>query len=108
MLRDLAQKELSIDLAYKEFETNYGLPRTDFEAKKISFPIDFKAKFVRPISVEQLRQQILGKNETELKTIIFSLPGLERARVSLWPFWVKRVPKNEHSVKISIDPLPKL
>lgn len=103
LLRDLAQKELGADLAYKNFEISYGLSRADFESKKISFPIEFKAKFIRPISLDQLREQILNKNETELKTIIFSLPGLERAKVSLWPFWVKRVPKNEGSLRVSID-----
>ena len=103
LLRDLAQKELGMDLTYKNFEIGYGLARADFNSKKISFPVEFKAKFTRPISLEQVRQQILGKNETELKTIIFSLPGLERAKVSLWPFWVRKVPKNERAVKISID-----
>lgn len=103
LLKDLAQKDLDMDLEYNNFEINYGLSRADFESKKLSFPIEFKVKFVRPISLDQLKKQILNKNETELKTIIFSLPGLERAKVSLWPFWVKKVPQNEKALKISID-----
>ena len=45
----------------------------------------------------------IGKSDVDLRKAIFSLPGLDTANVSLWPFWVKKVPEKLNRINIVID-----
>src|SRR3989344_2879482 len=81
----------------------YGLPRADFDRGKLTFPVRYTAILARKIDIEPLRSKIFGKPEVEFKAVIFSIPGLESATVSLWPFWVKKVPTSPDKVKIAVD-----
>ena len=42
-------------------------------------------------------------NKDELKAIIFSSDGLDKADVSLWPFWVRTVPQDIERVKVELQ-----
>ncbi|MEK7193770.1 MAG: hypothetical protein AAB651_00165 [Patescibacteria group bacterium] len=103
MLNALAKNTLGADIELKNYQLEYGVGRADFAKGQMSFPINFKGVFWKPIDSEKLKQSVLNKKEAELKTAIFSLPGVEKATASLWPFWVKRVPDNVKRVKIEID-----
>ena len=50
-----------------------------------------------------MRREIAGKDEKSLQSLVFALPGLDKATISLWPFWVKRVPENEKKIKVEIE-----
>lgn len=91
------------DYSIKTSELSYGKARGDFTAGRISFPIDFKSKVALKIDVDALKAEILGKSEFDLKVLIGALPELDSATVSLWPFWVSRVPNNLSKVTITVD-----
>ncbi|MEX1014662.1 MAG: hypothetical protein WDZ80_05885 [Candidatus Paceibacterota bacterium] len=56
---------------------------------------------VEPVLDENsFKAQILGKQEIEIRSVMFSIPKLEKADVSLWPFWVKSIPDRENKVDI--------
>jgi len=92
-------KEYSI----KSYNIDYDLKKADLDSNKLFLDIDFSAVLIKPINEKKLRQQIVGKSESDLKASIFGLPGLENAQVSLWPFWVSKVPQKQSKIKISID-----
>ena len=92
-------KEYSI----KSHKIDYKLKKADLDNSKLFLDIDFSAVLIKPINENKLRQQIVGKSESDLKASIFGLPGLENAQVSLWPFWVSKVPQKQSKIKISID-----
>ncbi len=102
-LIERALSEKGSDFEIKNTDLKYGLARTDFKNGKLSFPIDFNVLLGRKIDVESLKNKIIDQPERELKQIIFSLPEVESANVSLWPFWVKKIPSNLNKVKIVID-----
>ncbi len=96
-------KKYGTDYVIKTSELSYGKARGDFVAGRISFPIDFKSMVVRKIDVDALKAEVLGKPEFDLKVLIGALPELDSAVVSLWPFWVNRVPNNLSKVTITVD-----
>jgi len=102
MMNALVKNNLGGDWEIKNYQLEYGVGRADFTKGQMSFPINFKGVFWKPIDIEKLKQSVLSKKEEELKTLIFSLPGVEKAAVSFWPFWVKKVPNNIKRVKIEL------
>lgn len=91
------------DFELKSFELGYGEPRLDMARGRMSFPVKFSAVAARKIDVADLKAKVLNKTESDLKALIFSVPGLESARISLWPFWVKKVPGNPKRVEIIVE-----
>ncbi|MBU6142015.1 hypothetical protein KGO95_02775 [Patescibacteria group bacterium] len=80
----------------------YDLARADFTKGQISFPVHFSATLARVMDAAALKAKIAGKSETDLKTTIFALPGLDSATISLWPFWVKTVPTSPDKITVTI------
>lgn len=103
LMDGLAQKELGENFKAKEYSLEYGVARPDIQSGKINFSINYSGTFWQPIDIEQFKNSILNKKETELKVFVFSLSGVERATVSLWPFWAKSVPDNIAKVKAEVE-----
>ncbi len=91
------------DFEVKSRALTYDLARADFDKGRMSFPAHFKVTLARKIDAAALKTAIAGKSEIELKTMIFALPGLESATISLWPFWVKTVPNNLDKITVLVD-----
>lgn len=81
----------------------YNQVRIDGAGGKISFTASGKAVVLWDIDVKNIKQEVLGKDEVELRRFLSSSPGMETAYIKLWPFWVKSVPRNASRVFISID-----
>jgi len=96
-------KDVGKEYSLKSYKIAYDLKKADLDSNKLFLDIDFSATLIKPINEKKLRQQIVGKSESDLKASIFGLPGLENAQVSLWPFWVSKVPHKQSKIKISID-----
>lgn len=102
-LKEEMRSKLGKDYDFKNHELNYGIAKVDFGSERLSLPIDFKTVAEKPIDVADLRLKIAGKSETELKNIIFALPGLANATVTLWPFYVSSIPVGANNDKVKID-----
>lgn len=103
MLEKRMRKEAGEDFQFKTFTIGYGVARTDFAAGRLSFPVEFQSAIAKSVNVETLRNGVRGKSEAELKALIYGLPDFQSATISLWPFWVKRVPNNEGRINIVVD-----
>ena len=87
----------------KEFSIDYGEANIDFAETSVVFPVEGEVVFEPDLNVEELKQEFAGQNEEELRKTVFFLSGLERANISLWPFWVNRVPVDPDKVKIILN-----
>lgn len=85
-----------------EFNLSYGAPDIDFSEMKMTVKVTGNAIFTENFSADKLAEELRGQDESLLRQTIFSLPGLENASISLWPFWVKSVPENTERIKILI------
>jgi len=90
---------------YEVVESNieYGAPRPNFVNGEMSFPAKGQIILERKIDTDRFRQQILSKNEIDLKSLVFSLPGLEKAQISFWPIYIKQVPNKIERIKILVQ-----
>ena len=103
LLEKKALSENKEDYEIKSRTLEYGIARVDFEKGRMTFPVDFKAVLARKIDADILKGKIVGKSEAELKKMVFELPGLESATISLWPFWVKTVPTKLNKIIIVVE-----
>jgi hypothetical protein len=102
LLERRAKRDNGEEFEVRSSELGYGLARADFDKGVLSFPVNYKAVLAKRIDVDELRRNILGKSESELKLTVFALPGLKSATISLWPFYVKTVPTDPVKVKVEV------
>lgn len=103
MLKGKIEKEKGSGYEIKKFDLAYEKARADFANGRISFPVKFNSILSRYIDIASLKEQVKGKSESALKSLIYGLPELQSAVVSLWPFWVSSVPQNEAKINITVD-----
>lgn len=68
----------------------------------ISLPIDYSATISKNIDIPALKNQMQGQSEEGIKAIIYGLPGVKTATISLWPFWVQHVPFDAAKISVTI------
>ena len=100
LMEALGKNELGEDFSVFSANAEYGAGRADFNAGTISFALDFKGIFEKPVDAEELRMKSLSLSEKEIKSLISSYGNIEKATVLLKPFWVRSVPKNPGRVEI--------
>jgi hypothetical protein len=103
MLEEKIKKDKGDEQELKRYDLEYGVARADFGVGRLSFPIKFSGTLAKRIDAEALREQVRGKSEKSLRALIYGLPDLQSAVISLWPFWVKSVPQNDSKITILID-----
>lgn len=86
----------------REHTLSYGDVTVDEKAGTITLPIQFKGVFWKPVNVDEFKKNAFGKDENELKSYIFSSTNIEKADISLWPVWVRRVPSDTGRVKVEL------
>lgn len=93
-------------------ENQYGVSGYDVLLEKITpdgagssitFTATGAVKFKTALDTAAVQESLLGKTSAEIKQIIYDLPGLESAHVSLWPFWVHRAPAEKSKVRIVVQ-----
>jgi len=103
MAKQVLGTSFPITLKEDEYSINYGTVQIDPKTKTMTLPVKFKGVFWEPLDVDSFRQKISGKSESELKSLIYSYPNIEKADFSFWPFWVSKVPVNNNRVNITIN-----
>ncbi len=89
------------EYSFKSTVISYDIPRrVDFTTGKMAVPIDFKGIAELPLDLDAVRKKVVGKSEDELKAILFTIPGIESAQITLWPSYVRRVPKSPSPQKL--------
>lgn len=87
----------------KDFTIAYAQPTVDFEKGTVVFTASGQILFQPPFKAGDFRKEVLGLDEAALRGKAFGIAGLERARLSFWPFWVNEVPRRESRVLITVE-----
>lgn len=103
LIEEIAKVNLGTNFKIKTYKLEYGVGRPDFRQGRISFAINFQGVFEEPLDIENFKQKALNKNEKELKTLISTLPNIQKITISFWPFWVKRVSDDLKRVKVEVE-----
>ncbi|MDP2704610.1 MAG: hypothetical protein Q8P01_05390 [bacterium] len=92
-----------VDLRVDKLSFEYSNVSFDPSAERMELMVNGEVVFTTDINTSTLTAQLLGKSAAEVKQAILKLPGLDNAHVSLWSFWVKKVPGDEGKVKIEVE-----
>jgi hypothetical protein len=93
VLTKKAQESVPEGWKSDSFVINYNEPEFDAISGKMSFAISGNMSFVPAINTEEFSKQAIGKNADEIKAMLISVSGVESVKVSMWPFWVGKVPE---------------
>lgn len=98
-----AQKELGSEYKLANYDLSFGATQVDFTAEKANVPVTFKGNFAYEIDTSNFLPQAAGKNEAALAELVKPMPGVAKATLKLWPFWVFRVPSNQNKITVTIQ-----
>lgn len=97
----------------KQHVTDDGIDDTKFTqqnaATATSATVQIRVRSVAgpSLDAEQIRKQVAGKKEGEIKDELGDLPGVTDVKVAYSPFWVSSAPKNTTKITIIIDGVTK-
>ncbi len=103
LLGERAVKEKGPDYNVKSSTLTYGDSRVDMVVGRMTVAVDYNAVLARNLAPEEIKSKMLRKSESELTAMFMSMRELEKAEVSFWPFWVKRVPATGAKVNVIVD-----
>ncbi|OGZ34644.1 MAG: hypothetical protein A2Y98_00070 [Candidatus Portnoybacteria bacterium RBG_19FT_COMBO_36_7] len=84
---------------------NYGETKIDIEKGQISFRVSGLQEVFWKIDQEEIKKLIAGKKQNEVEELLFGRPEIKEAQFSLWPFWVRSIPRQTDKIKITVDPV---
>lgn len=82
---------------------SYSLISLELEKGKVNLNLKGSAKAYLEIEEDFLKKGIAGKSGREALALLEDYPIIEKARIKLWPFWVKTIPKNLDKIKIQLN-----
>jgi len=74
---------------------SWQTPTIDWSNQEISFDLNIEEKIAWNINIQSIKENLAGQNEIEVRSYLANQSEIERARVSFWPFWVKKIPNQE-------------
>jgi len=86
----------TIKVSYLDTELN-------LDEGKANFSCQIGAESAWRVDESQIKNNLAGRGEIEVRKYLSSLSEIESAKVIFWPFWVKKIPKNKDKIKIIID-----
>ncbi len=102
-LMELAGISNGEDMQINGFILEYTTTTANFSDGKLVFSVSGSFSIQQKIDLDRLRSQVAGQNENDLKATLFSIPGLERANISFWPFWVTQVPESAGKIDFVVQ-----
>jgi septum formation topological specificity factor MinE len=78
-------------------------PVIDWSKGGVSLSLEVEEDIVWKIDIQALKAELADLNEVEVRKYLANQPEIERAKVSFWPFWVKKIPSQEKKIKINIE-----
>lgn len=103
LMKNLAKSALGDSFEMKDYKIEYGAGRPDFGSGKISFAVNMSGRFWQPVDIDDFRRKVSGKKEQDLRSLVFSLPGVEKATIAFWPFWVKSAPNDLKRITVEVE-----
>jgi len=84
-------------------QIDYGDVVIDWAKGEVIFNLHIEEEVVWQIDIAALKKDLVGQSEIEVRKYLASQPEIEKAKVTFWPFWVKRIPIQEKKIEIEIE-----
>lgn len=80
----------------------YSVANMDFENGEISLTVSASEETAFTLDNEDMKTKLKGKSEGEVRKFLSDLPKVQSANITLWPFWVRKIPDNTGRIDIDI------
>ncbi len=84
-------------------QIDYGEIIIDWVDGEATFNLHIEEEVVWQIDVVALKKDLAGQSEIEVRKYLANQPEIEKAKVTFWPFWVKKIPVQEKKIEIEIS-----
>jgi hypothetical protein len=81
----------------------WNKPVIDWSKGEVSFSLSVEEDVAWQIDIQSLKENLAGQTEVEVRKYLVNQPEIEKAKVSFWPFWVKKIPAQEKKIKVNIE-----
>jgi len=81
----------------------WGEPVIDWDKGEASFSLEIEENLAWKIDTEKLKEDLVGKKEIDVRKYLANQPEIEKTKVTFWPFWVNKIPKQEKKIKITVE-----
>jgi len=75
----------------------------DWEKEEAFFDLSIKEDVVYQVDIQSLKNNLTGQSEVEVRKFLAIQPEIEKAKVTFWPFWVKKMPTQEKKIRIELN-----
>lgn len=75
----------------------------DWDKGEVNFPLHIEEDLAWKVDVQVLKNSLAGQTELDVRQYLLAQSEIESAKVSFWPFWVKRVPLHIEKIKVVVD-----
>ncbi len=93
----------NLDMRQDKLQVSYENIKFNKDSKILAFDAIVKGVAYRKIDDKKLIDDLMGKNESEIKEYIKNMNGIASAKVSLSPFWVRRIPTKKDKVSLEVS-----
>ncbi len=84
-------------------ELEYLELKTDFSKGTMRMSIKTNQIVCHKLSLEEIKQLVVGKDKKELNQIFGANPGIKDVEVNLRPLWIRKVPNSLDKINLFID-----
>lgn len=77
--------------------------KADFKKGELFFIYDIDEENIMAVKTDELRKELAGRDESEIRDLISGKTFISGATISFWPIWVNRAPDNPKKITITID-----
>ncbi len=104
-LKKVLEKSLDDDYMLFPGSISYvkSVDAINWETDKATVSVRVTHTTIPNLSIDTLRSKLAGRSVEEAKSYLEGLPGVKSASMSLWPFWVKSIPRIEDRVSLSFE-----
>jgi len=68
----------------------------------LEFTVDITGIAYAKIDIDKIKNELVGKDEEEIKSYFRGVEGIESVKIKLSPFWVKRIPDKPDKILIDL------
>jgi hypothetical protein len=81
----------------------YKNTKIDIDKGQLSFEAVGSQEVIWKINQDEIKKIIAGKGQNEVSQILQGRPEIKEAQFSLWPFWIKSIPRQVDKIHITVD-----
>lgn len=102
LIDNFVLKDRGLELIDKDLSVKYPDPVYDGANKAMKFTIQVTGMAAAKIEKEKIVKALLGLDEDSIRIYFGGLKEVESARVTLAPFWIKKIPRDAGKVRLLI------